>query len=165
MGLPDVVAGTSLPQMVWDVDNDGDGIADSIWIDIGLPIQTDATGRRYRPLVAILCEDLDGRLNVNAHSSPAHNSNLYADMSSWPGIVPLQIACHLRPPSPLTPFAGNGVRPRGPHTLRLLLPRGLGVGPADIFLGHLLGPVDFANVLTQRYRHDVTVIRQCGWDQ
>ena len=26
----------------WDVDNDGDGIADSVWVDIGLPVQTAA---------------------------------------------------------------------------------------------------------------------------
>ncbi len=54
-------------QPPWDIDNDGDGYPDSVWIDIGLPTQTDASGRRYRPLVAILCVDLDSRLNVNAH--------------------------------------------------------------------------------------------------
>ncbi len=67
----------------WDVDNDGDGIRDSIWIDLGLPIQTAADGRKYRPLFAIMCRDLDGLLNVNAHgripwyvpATPANNGN------------------------------------------------------------------------------------------
>lgn len=51
----------------WDVDNDGDGVRDSIWLDLGLPVQMTADGRRYKPLFAILCLDMDGRLNVNAH--------------------------------------------------------------------------------------------------
>ncbi len=157
MGLPDQRPGVDqeLPQMVWDVDNDGDGVPDSIWMDLGFPIKTDSSGRRYRPLVAILCEDLDGRLNVNAHSSPAQNSNLYADMSGWPSGVTLQ-------PAPangtVAPYASvPNVAPQA-----VLLPRGLGVGPADIFLGHLLGPIDFRKVLSLRYRHDVTTTGNAG---
>jgi hypothetical protein len=56
----------------WDVDNDGDGVADSIWVDVGMPVQTAPDGRRFKPLAAILCLDLDGRLNVNAHGSLAN---------------------------------------------------------------------------------------------
>ena len=59
-----------LPADTWDIDNDGDGIPDSIWIDLGLPVQTAPDGRKYKPLFAILCVDLDGRLNVNAHGNP-----------------------------------------------------------------------------------------------
>ena len=157
MGLPDLRPGVDqdLPQMVWDIDNDGDGIPDSVWLDIGLPIQTDDSGRRYRPLVAIMCQDLDSRLNVNAHSSPAHNSSLYADMSGWPAGVALQ-------PSPAngTPAPFASVPLAAPQAV--LLPRGLGVGPADVFLGHLLGANDFRNILTERYRHDVTVTGNAG---
>ena len=51
----------------WDVDNDGDGIMDSIWVDVGLPVRTMRDGRQYKPLAAILCVDMDGRLNLNAH--------------------------------------------------------------------------------------------------
>lgn len=54
----------------WDVDNDGDGFAESIWVDLGFPVQTAPDGRRFKPLFAIHCTDLDGRLNVNAHGSP-----------------------------------------------------------------------------------------------
>ncbi|MFC1759161.1 hypothetical protein ACFL2H_10415, partial [Planctomycetota bacterium] len=53
----------------WDVDNDNDGTPDSIWLDLGYPIQSTKDGRLYKPLFAILCVDLDGRLNVNAHGS------------------------------------------------------------------------------------------------
>jgi hypothetical protein len=54
-----------------DVDSDGDGENDAVWIDIGLPLQTDEEGRRFRPLVAYRIIDMDGRLNVNAHGSYA----------------------------------------------------------------------------------------------
>ena len=54
-----------------EVDNDGDGVNDGIWIDIGLPVQTDARGRVYKPLVSYLVVDMDGKINVNAHSQIA----------------------------------------------------------------------------------------------
>ena len=62
---------TSLTQGPWDVDNDSDGLKDSVWIDAGFPVKTARDGRQYKPLVAFLCKDLDGRLNVNAHSNRA----------------------------------------------------------------------------------------------
>ena len=52
-----------------DVDSDGDGTLDSVWIDIGLPTQVNSEGVRFRPLVAYRVIDMDGRLNVNAHGS------------------------------------------------------------------------------------------------
>ncbi len=58
----------------WDVDNDGDGVAESVWVDIGLPVQTAPDGRRYKPLVAFHCVDLDSRLNVNAHGNWGANA-------------------------------------------------------------------------------------------
>ncbi len=61
----------------WDVDNDGDGLADSIWVDLGLPVRSLPDGRRYKPLFAILCVDLDGRLNLNAHGQLAHIDPAY----------------------------------------------------------------------------------------
>jgi hypothetical protein len=53
----------------WDVDNDGDGKTDSIWVDVGLPIRSLPDGRKYKPLAAILCVDLDGRVNLNTAGS------------------------------------------------------------------------------------------------
>ena len=43
-----------------------------MWLDLGFPIQTDASGRRYKPLFAILCTDLDGKLNLNAQGNLSH---------------------------------------------------------------------------------------------
>ena len=51
----------------WDVDNQGGGFPDSVWVDLGFPVAHTVDGRAYKPLFAILCLDLDGRLNINAH--------------------------------------------------------------------------------------------------
>ena len=61
----------------WDVDNDKDGVADSVWVDLGLPVFTSREGKLLRPLVAPMIEDLGGRLNLNAHG----NSQLFANVS------------------------------------------------------------------------------------
>ena len=60
------------PQVL-DVDNNGDGIPDSIWIDLGFPVQQTANGRRFRPLFAFLVVDGDGKLNLNAHGNVANS--------------------------------------------------------------------------------------------
>lgn len=93
----------------WDVDSDGDGTADSIWVDLGLPIQTDESGRKYKPLFAILCTDMDGRLNLNAHG----NQMQY-----------------------LAAAANTPVITAGSTTA--VAARGLGFGPAEINLGSIL---------------------------
>ena len=51
----------------WDVDNDGDGIPDSVWINPNLPSIHSPDGRLLKPLAAIMIRDLDGRLNINLH--------------------------------------------------------------------------------------------------
>jgi predicted nucleic acid-binding Zn ribbon protein len=54
----------------WDVDNDNDGVRDSVWVDVGLPLMTSpATGKLVQPLAAILVMDLDGKLNANTAGS------------------------------------------------------------------------------------------------
>ena len=53
----------------WDIDNDGDGLTDSVWIDPGYPVLMTKQGKLYKALVAPLVLDMDGRLNLNAHGS------------------------------------------------------------------------------------------------
>lgn len=115
----------------WDVDNDGDGIADSVWVDVGFPVQSAPDGRRFKPLAAILCVDLDGRLNMNAHGNVAQAYSGYNT-----AIAP---ATGLLPPT-LADFALNPI-PAGAGTLpSVTLPRGTGYGPAEINLGATVGP-------------------------
>ncbi len=98
----------------WDVDNDGDGYRDSIWVDLGLTARATPSGKLYKPLFAFLCADLDGRLNLNAAGSLAQTDASYTGSATVSGWV----------------FAG------GASTASL--PRGLGFGPAEINLSPLL---------------------------
>jgi hypothetical protein len=70
------LADTATSTCQWDVDNDGDGVPDSVWVDFGLPVRRAANGKLYKPLVAVLCVDMDGRLNVNAQGCIAHTNTV-----------------------------------------------------------------------------------------
>lgn len=106
----------------WDVDNDGDGIADSIWIDVNLPVQTSSDGRRYKPLVAYHIVDLDGRLNVNFHGNEQHIAMLDLDNDDeLVGNTRLYLANN------------SAIRTSS-------LPKGHGAGPAEVVLGPPVTP-------------------------
>lgn len=49
----------------YDVDVDGDGVREAIWIPSGLPIRVDENGTPYATMFAYTILDLDGRVNVN----------------------------------------------------------------------------------------------------
>ncbi len=49
----------------WDVDNDGDGLPDSVWVDFDLPVVTAPDGKLLKPMIAPLIEDWDGKINLN----------------------------------------------------------------------------------------------------
>ncbi|MGA2799142.1 MAG: hypothetical protein ABSE63_16305, partial [Thermoguttaceae bacterium] len=103
----------------WDVDNDGDGAADSIWVDLGLPVRATKDGKLYKPLFAILCMDMDGRLNLNAHGDLAQTLAGYYPPAGTP-------------PDPTFPDNYFATHTSLPTT------RGRGFGPADINLYYSL---------------------------
>ncbi|MCU0963096.1 MAG: hypothetical protein MUF48_23640, partial [Pirellulaceae bacterium] len=113
----DVALTSALINGPWDVDCDGDGTRDAMWLDLGAPIQTDPTGRRYKPLYAILCTDMDGKLNLNAHGNLSHLTMLPPATQTEPLPVVLPIA------------AGS--------TLSNIVPYGQGYGPPEISLAPL----------------------------
>jgi hypothetical protein len=108
--------GQTPPPFSWDVDNDGDGVPDSVWIDLGLPVRATADGRLYKPLFAILCVDLDGRLNLNAHGSLAQT-----DTANYNG-------------TPISKAGGTITGSPGFSNLG----HGQGLGPAEISLSPIL---------------------------
>ncbi len=61
LNLPDPTTG----QIPYDVDNDGDGKPDSVWLDLGYPARRDASGRLYKPLYAFMVIGLNGRIPLN----------------------------------------------------------------------------------------------------
>jgi hypothetical protein len=103
----------------WDVDNDGDGNADSIWVDVGLPVQTAPDGRRFKPLAAILCLDLDGRLNVNAHGNVVQTDQFFNGTIPLGtlGVSTLADYAFNTTPAPVTLAQGSGY---GPAEINLL---------------------------------------------
>lgn len=115
----------------WDVDTDGDGVNDAIWIDPNLPMITSPEGKLLKPLVALKVEDLDGRLNVNAGGSAAQTDASYYLLTN-------------------TSYAVGS---------NLSIAQGFGYGPAELSLFHLLpttaDPVVYrnqlSNVLSNRY--------------
>ena len=94
-----------------EIDNDGDGVNDSNWLDIGLPPIIGANGREIFPKAAILVTDLDGRLNINVHGS-AVDGDLFDDGGDGE-VYP-------------APSVGG--------VAQYHLPRGASVGPASISL-------------------------------
>ncbi len=52
----------------WDVDNDGDGVKDSVWLDPNLPLINGPDGKLLKVLVSPMIEDLDGRVNLHTAS-------------------------------------------------------------------------------------------------
>ncbi|MDG2013553.1 MAG: hypothetical protein P8J33_08610 [Pirellulaceae bacterium] len=133
----DRASGWANPNDLKDVDNDGDGQLDSIWMDFGYPVQTEIDGRRYKPLVAVMVQDMDGRLNVNAHGN---------------GYV-FDSAMGLRTPTPLNPggrYLLGGIDPSAQE-----LPRGLSVGPAEIDLRYAFNDdLAVGRVLSTKYGED-----------
>ena len=110
----------------WDVDNDGDGIPDSVWVDLGLPPTSDLSGKLYRPLFAFLCVDLDGRLNLNAHGHLLQSSTPIVNRGDIAGLR-----------------AGEFVE----------VPRGSGYGPPEIDLSVALGE-EAVHLIRARYGAD-----------
>lgn len=116
----------------WDIDNDNDGVKDSVWIDIGYSNCT-IDSVTYKPLVAMLILDMDGRLNVNAHGSL---KEIYFDTSHRalnPNPDPAQdTGIYFAGTDPNAPVA-DIVTPRFAS-----LPAGSGVGVADVDLSLIL---------------------------
>ncbi len=144
-GGPDTVATAA-----WDIDNDGDLTADSVWVDPGLPIVTASDGKYLKALAATLILDMDGRVNVNvagdrkqldAGAAYRTRAQLGNDLSM----------------SRVDPVAGLA---------QVFLPQGLGYGPADISLNHLFNNTLLGNrtnqVFNARYRNRETPFPSAG---
>lgn len=113
------------------VDNDGDGALDGIWMDIGLPVQTDSSGRYIKPLVSYKVIDLDGRANLNAAGSLADTDPATNGYMTTPDMFL------------------NGTAGQQTNTL----PRGQGYGPPEISLSGILG-TEYLSLLQGRYGDD-----------
>ena len=62
--FPDLVPDAT-GKITYDVDNDGDGLTDSVWVDLGYPARRNAQGQLYKPLFAFMVIGLNGRIPLN----------------------------------------------------------------------------------------------------
>jgi len=62
--FPDLVPNAT-GGITYDVDNDGDGFTDSVWVDLGYPARRNAQGQLYKPLFAFMVIGLNGRIPLN----------------------------------------------------------------------------------------------------
>jgi hypothetical protein len=69
------------------VDNDGDGIADSRFIALGLPSFTASNGMVITPRAAIHVMDLDGRINLNVHDALSDADAYDAELNNGNGDI------------------------------------------------------------------------------
>ncbi len=70
--FPDASADPTDPSSTiyeFDVDCDGDGFRDAVWVDLDFPIMDLPDGRQFVPLFACKVIDADALLNVNAHGN------------------------------------------------------------------------------------------------
>ncbi|MFZ4079955.1 MAG: hypothetical protein ACOYKN_01925 [Pirellula sp.] len=122
----------------WDVDNDGDGFPDSVWINPNLPAIHAPDGRLLKPLTAVMIQDLDGRLNINLHGDRIQGSVVNNFNGSGAG------------------FNAFGYS-NGLHRIGVSLPQGFGYGPADISLNPLFG--NNASLLTSNSGYSIFDLR------
>ncbi|MEO1995324.1 MAG: hypothetical protein ABGZ17_08615, partial [Planctomycetaceae bacterium] len=69
-GLP---GKTGKPAVILDVDNDGDGIREGVYLDLDHPVQETSDGRKFVPLYSFTVYDADGLANLNAHGNIPNN--------------------------------------------------------------------------------------------
>ena len=104
------------------IDNDGDGVIDSQWLDLGFPMFVDKNGTSFKAKAAVLVLDLDGRINLNAHGSrtdvenPSNNNEFNIGKNFYPDVTANPMGGGM--PTLIVPMA--------------TLPRGAGRGPAEI---------------------------------
>ena len=134
----------------WDVDTDGDGVPDSVWVDLGFEPMTAPDGTTYKPLFAIRCLDLDGRLNVNAQGSSAQSEGTYGQAASGYFAGPGNASTSITPDSPVSnsgPVSlGSGYGPADINLFSLYRQQGQSVGAyAALFAGNTLTGVEGRN--------------------
>ena len=89
--FPDLTPGTGPNNTIlYDVDNDGDGLRDSVWLDLGFPAQRDATGKLYKPMFSLMVLGTNGRLPLNTAGNLQGRllANAPTDYSLYPIITP-----------------------------------------------------------------------------
>ena len=78
VSFPDLMPDSN-GKITYDVDNDGDGTTDSVWLDLGYPAKRNPEGQLFKPLFSFMVIGLNGKLPLNT----AGNLN-DRDVNSYP---------------------------------------------------------------------------------
>ncbi len=130
-----LIGGGTTTNVAWDVDNEGDGVADSVWVDPNMPLAISPEGRYLKVLTAPLIVDLDGRINLNTAGDLTQVNSYQTTAQSGTDALIAR-----RDPDP---SVSTGA----------FLPQGLGFGPAEMFLQRLAG-TSTQTILESRYGLD-----------
>ena len=111
--FPDLVPDPATGKINFDVDNDADGVTDSVWLDLGYPARPDAGGRLSKPLFAFMVIGLNGRIPLNtagnlAGSGASHAAHLGTSVSELDPTYALQNA-NQGPAIDADPFNKTGI--------------------------------------------------------
>lgn len=124
--FPDLTPSDSTGRIEFDVDNDGDGLTDSVWVDLGYPAVKDSRGMLYKPMFAFMVVGLNGRIPLNTAgnlqlrnsggggqrnmhtsrlgTSPSEVDPTFGLQNSPPVVIGMNPAV---PPNPATPIYDN----------------------------------------------------------
>ena len=76
--FPDLTPSQTTGKITYDVDNDGDGVTDSVWLDLGYQPRRDSRGQLYKPLFSFMVIGLNGKIPLNTAG------NLAGDLAGTP---------------------------------------------------------------------------------
>ncbi|MCC6510446.1 MAG: hypothetical protein IT423_15200 [Pirellulaceae bacterium] len=126
----------------WDVDNDGDGVGDSVWTDLNFPLMTSPEGKLLKALVAFYIEDMDGKLDLNA----AGNQLQVNDATQGQNIFTFPVLERNK-------YAHQQAVTGNPGHW----PQGTGFGSAEVSLRPLFSTAtEFSSLLNNRYQSAAT---------
>ena len=137
----------------WDVDNNNDGVVDSIWTDAGGSLIQSPDGKLLKPLVSYMVEDLGGRVNVN----------LAGNLAQARDVITTGMAGSLQHGAPIKTPAANWQKAPAPVPTGLPspafgeffvtdMPTGFGYGPAEIDIRALFSPAGTTGSAVQNLR-------------
>ncbi len=139
----------------WDVDNNGDGVRDSVWTDAGSPLIQTPTGKLIKPLVAYMVEDLGGRVNVNLTGNLAQARDVIGTsmQGSLQHGAPIRTPAsdYRKSPAPV-PTGLPAPNPTMGEVVVTDLPTGFGYGPAEIDVRALFTAAGSLGTTADRYR-------------
>ena len=75
ISFPDLTPDPTTGKITFDVDNDGDGLTDSVWLDLGYPPQSNTQGQYFKPLFAFTVIGLNGKIPLNTAGNLQNLSN------------------------------------------------------------------------------------------